>query len=320
MRAIVQDAYGDTQTLRLAGIERPQPADAEVLIRVRAAGVDPGVRHLMTGEPYLVRIASGLSVPKQRVPGLDVAGVVESVGRSVTGLAEGDEVFGTADGSFAEFAITTPARLSRKPASTTFEQAAAVPVSGCAALHAMRDRGLVRPGQRVLITGAGGGVGSFAVQLGRAIGAEVTGVCSGRKADFVRALGASAVIDYQLQEIAGVYDVIIDIAGNRPLSALQPHLAERGRLVIVGGEGGGRWLGGLQRPLWASVRSVAGAQRMGTFYSTERAEDLDVLRAFIDAGQVAPVVDRVYPLQEAVRAIDYLTQQRPPGKVVLSIA
>jgi NADPH:quinone reductase-like Zn-dependent oxidoreductase len=243
--------------LTLRDIDKPTARDGEVLIQVRAAGVDQGVWHLMTGLPYLVRVFGyGLKKPKVPVRGRDVAGVVEAVGNGVSRFQPGDEIFGTCEGSFAEYACAKEGRLALKPANLTFEQAAAVPISGGTALQAVRDGGQVTAGQSVLVIGAAGGVGSFAVQLAKVFGAEVTGVCSGAKADLVRSLGADQVIDYTRDDFAAAgqrYDVILDTAGNRPLSVLRQALASEGTLVIVGGEGGGQLTGGFERSLGAAL-------------------------------------------------------------------
>jgi NADPH:quinone reductase-like Zn-dependent oxidoreductase len=323
MKAIVQDAYGTTEVLRLDEIGTPAIGDDEVLVRVRAAGLDQSVWHLMAGEPYLVRIMGyGLRAPKDRVRGWDLAGRVEAVGGKVTRFQPGDEVFGTCSGSFAEYACARADRLARMPANLAFEQGAAVPTSGYTALQGIRDKGRVRPGHRVLVIGAGGGVGTFAVQLAKAFGAEVTGVCSTAKVDLVRSIGADRVIDYTREDLAdgrNRYDVILDTAGNRPLSRLRRALALRGTLVIVGGEGGGRWLGGIDRQLRAHLLSPFVRQRMGTFIAKERREDLEALRELLEAGTVAPVVDRTFPLGEVPEAIRYLRDGRARGKVVIAV-
>jgi len=323
MKAIVQDTYGSPDVLQLREIDKPVVGDDEVLVRVHAAGVDQGVWHLMAGLPYLVRIAGvGLRRPETRVRGMDVAGRVEAVGESVTRFRPGDEVFGRCDGSFAEYACARADRLAPKPANLSFEQAAAVPTSGYAALQAVRDQGKVRPGQRVLIIGAGGGVGTFAVQLAKAFGAEVTGVCSTTKVELVRSIGADRVIDYTREDFAGGrnrYDVILDIAGNRSLSHLRRALAPEGTLVIVGGEGGGRWLGGTDRQLRALMLSRFASQKLRTWVSTERQEDLQVLHEFLEAGQVTPVVDRTFPLSEVPEAIRYMRKGHARGKVVITV-
>jgi NADPH:quinone reductase-like Zn-dependent oxidoreductase len=323
MTAIVQDAYGSPDVLRLREIDTPVIGDDEVLIRVHAAGVDQGVWHLMAGLPYLLRIAGfGLRAPKNPVRGSDVAGRIEAVGDDVTRLRPGDEVFGTCRGSFAQYACARADRLAPKPSNLTFEQAAAVPISGYAALQAVRDQARVRPAQRVLIIGAGGGVGTFAVQLAKAFGAEVTGVCSTTKTALVRSIGADRVIDYTREDFAdgrNRYDVILDIAGNRSLSQLRRALAGDGTLVIVGGEGGGRWLGGIDRQLRASVLSPFVSQKLGTWISTEREEDLEALRELLEAGKVTPVVDRTFALSEVPEAVRYLRDGRAHGKIVITV-
>jgi NADPH:quinone reductase-like Zn-dependent oxidoreductase len=324
MKAIVQDRYGPPDVLVLEEIDKPAVGDDDVLVRVHAAGVDQGVWHLMAGLPYLVRIMGfGLRAPKVRVRGMDFAGRVEAVGRSVTGPQPGDQVFGTCDGSFAEYACARENRLAPKPVNLSFEQAAAVPVSGCTALHGLRDRGEVRAGQRVLIVGAGGGVGTFAVQLAKAFGAHVTGVCSTAKTDLVRSIGADDVIDYTREDFADGrrrYDVILDTAGNRSLSHLRRALTPRGTLVIVGGERGGRWTGGFERQaLRAPVLSMLVGQRLRSLISAERTEDLQVLRERIEAGEVTPVIDKTYPLSEVPAAIRYMRAGHTRGKVVIAV-
>jgi NADPH:quinone reductase-like Zn-dependent oxidoreductase len=324
MKAIVQDRYGSADVLELGDVDVPVPKDDEVLLRVHAAGVDPGVWHLMTGLPYLVRIFGyGLRRPKFRVRGRDVAGRVEAVGKDVTEFRPGDEVFGICEGSFAEHACARADKLVPKPAKLTFEQAAVVPISALTALQGVRDRGQVQPGQRVLVIGAAGGVGSFAVQLAKAFGAEVTGVCSTTKADLVRSIGADHVIDYTREEFADGtrhWDLILDTAGNRPLPQLQRALTPKGTLVLVGGEGGGRWLGGFQRQLfWAPIRSPFAGQKLRSLTSKERKEDLETLRELLEAGKVTPVIDRTYPLAEAPEAVRYLAQGHPRGKVAVTV-
>ena len=323
MKAIVQDAYGSPDVLELREIVTPVVGGDEVLVRVHAAGVDQGVWHLMAGLPYLVRVAGvGLRAPKNPVRGVDVAGRVEAVGENVTGVQPGDEVFGTCRGSFAEYACARADRLVPKPSNLTFEQAAAVPVSGCTALQAVRDRGKVRPGQRVLIIGAGGGVGTFAVQLAKAFGVEVTGACSTTKVELVRSIGADRVIDYTREDFAdgdSRYNVILDIAGNRSLSHLRRALAREGTLVLVGGEGGGRWLGGVDRTLRALVLSRFVRQGLSTWIATQPKEDLEVLHELLEAGKVTPVVDRTFPLSEVPEAIRYLRAGRARGKVVITV-
>jgi NADPH:quinone reductase-like Zn-dependent oxidoreductase len=325
MLAIVQEAYGCVaeDVLRLAQVDRPAIGTDEVLVRVRAASVDRGTWHLMTGLPNLMRMMGfGLRRPKQPNPGRCLAGTVEAVGASVTAFSPGDEVYGTGDGSFAEFVCAPAGRLARKPANLTFEQAAAVPISGITALQAVRDRAKVQPGQRALIIGASGGVGTFAVQIAKQLGAEVTAVCSTTKMDLVLALGADHVIDYTRDDFAGVgqrYDAIVDIGGNSPLSALRRALAPRGTLVIVGGETGGRWLGGFDRQLRALALSPTVRQKLAVLVSKENAADLSALREFLEAGTITPAIDRSYPLGETAAAIEYCQRGHVRGKVVITV-
>ncbi|WP_049566516.1 NAD(P)-dependent alcohol dehydrogenase [Nonomuraea sp. SBT364] len=316
MKAIVQDEYGPPRVLSLGEVPVPVPGAGEVLIRVRAAGVDYGVWHIMTGLPLVARLGFGLRRPRNRVPGMDVAGVVESVGAGVTALRPGDEVYGAATGAYAQFALARPAKLARKPACLSFAEAAAVPVSG---VTAMRAVGQITAGEKVLVIGAGGGVGSFATQLAVAGGAHVTAVCSTAKAGLVRSLGAEAVIDYTREPLTGTYDVIIDIAGVRPLAQLRGLLTERGRLVLVGGEGGGRWFGGLGRLLAARLITPFTRQRLDPLIALTRTADLDALRDLIEAGAVRPAVGRTYPLAEAPTAVGDLAAGNAPGKLVITV-
>jgi NADPH:quinone reductase-like Zn-dependent oxidoreductase len=328
MKAIVQDSYGAPAVLQLRDIDKPVAGADDVLVAVQAAGVDPGVWHLAAGRPYLVRLmGTGLRAPKSRVRGMDVAGRVEAVGANVSGVKPGDEVFGAcghSGGAFAEYAGVPVDRLAIKPANLTFEQAAVVPVSACTALQGLRDKGQVRPGQGVLITGAAGGVGTFAVQIAKAFGAEVTGVCSSSKLDLLRSLGADHVIDRIAEDFADRtrrYDLIIDTAGNRPLSQLRRALAPYGTLVIVGGEGGNRWSGGFGRQIVrAPLLSLFVGQKLLALMANVNAADLDVVRGLIEAGKVTPVIDRTYPLAEAADAIRYVHAGRARGKVVVSVA
>jgi NADPH:quinone reductase-like Zn-dependent oxidoreductase len=323
MKAIVQDTYGSTDVLGLRDIEKPEIADDEVLVRVRAAGVDQGVWHLMAGLPYPIRLAGyGLRAPKTPVPGADLAGVVEAVADGVTRLQPGDEVFGIGVGSYAEHARAREDKLAPRPANLTFEQAATVPLTGCTALQAVRDAGKVQPGQKVLIIGAGGGVGTFAVQIAKAFGARVTGVSSTTKVELVRSIGADDVIDYTRGDFAESgqrYDVILDIAGTRSVSHLRRALAPKGALVIVGGEGGGRWFGGIDRQLRAQMLSPFIGQKLGTFIAKQSTEDLVVLKGLIEAGKVTPVIGKTYPLSEVPEAIRHLEEGHAQGKVVITI-
>ena len=323
MQAIVQDHYGEADVLRLEEIDVPEIGDDEVLVRVRAAGVDRGVWHLMAGVPYPVRLAGyGVRAPKNRVRGREVAGVVESVGAGVSTLTVGESVFGVAEGSFAEFARAAENKIVRMPANLTFEQAAVSTVSALTALQGVRDHARVEAGQTVLVIGASGGVGTFAVQIAKAFGAEVTGMCSTSKVDLVRSIGADHVIDYTRADItdgAHRYDVILDIAGNRPLKQLRRALMPRGTLVIIGGETGGRWLGGIDRQLRAIVLSWFVGQKLRTFVSSENAEDLRALTELLEAGTVTPVIDRTFPLREAAAAIQYMQDGGARGKIAIRI-
>lgn len=322
MKAIVQDTYGAADVLMLREVERPEVRDDEVRIRVVAAGVDRGAWHLMTGVPYLMRMFGvGLRVPKVRVPGTNVAGRVDAVGKDVTRFQQGDEVYGTCKGSFAEYACAREDRLAPKPANLTFEQAAGVPHAGFAALQALRDHGKVQPGQKVLIVGASGAVGSMAVQLAKAFGAEVTGVCSTSKVDMVKALGADHVIDYTHDDFAegNRYDLILDIGGNSPLSRLRRGLTAKGTLVIVGGEGGGRWIG-MGRQFRALMLSPFVGQKLGTFVAKQNAQDLVVLNESIESGKkVTPIIGRTYALSDAPDAIRDLETGQTRGRIVITI-
>jgi NADPH:quinone reductase-like Zn-dependent oxidoreductase len=324
MKAIVQDKYGSADVLELREVAKPHPGDDEVLIRVHAAGIDPGVWHLMTGLPYLVRIMGfGVRKPKIRIRGLDAAGTVEEAGRNVTRVKQGDPVYGTCDGSFAEYACAKAERFAPKPANLTFGQAAAVPISGMTALNGLRDAGKLEARQKVLIIGAAGGVGNYAVQLAKAFGGSVTGVCSTSKVDLVRALGAEEVIDYTREDFTDGtrrFDLILDTAGRRPLSRLRRALTPQGTLVIVGGEGGDRWLGGFQRQIFAPLRSLFTEQKLIGLMSKETQQGLLTLKDLIEAGKLTPVIGGTYPLSEAAQAIRYLEQGHARGKVVLTIS
>jgi NADPH:quinone reductase-like Zn-dependent oxidoreductase len=323
MKAIVQDRYGSADVLELRDIEDPVAREKDVLVRVHAAGCGPDVWHLMTGHPYLARVMIGFRRPKVVVRGGDVAGTVAAVGAAVTGFQPGDEVMGVAEGSFAKLALGRPDKLVRKPAGLSFEDAAAVPISGLTALQAIRDKGRVQPGQRVLVIGAAGGVGTLAVQIAKAFGAHVTGVCSTSKTDLVMSIGADDVIDYTREEFADGtrrWDLIVDTAGRRSLSHLRRALTPKGTLVIVGGDGGGRWTGGFFRGvLRAPLLSMFVGQRLLGLTSQEKQEDLQTLSELIEGGKVIPVIDRSYPLIEAPDAIRYLEKGHPRGKVVIDV-
>ncbi|WP_067689542.1 NAD(P)-dependent alcohol dehydrogenase [Nocardia jejuensis] len=320
MKAITQDAYGTTETLSYSDVPMPVAGSGEVVIRIKAAGVDPSAWHLMTGLPLVGRLALGLRRPKIRIRGWDAAGVVDSVGAGVTRFAPGDEVFGTVPGSFAEFACAAPDRLQHKPVGLTFEQAAALPTSGMTALAGLRDAGHIQPGQQVLIIGAGGGVGHLAVQIARHFGAHVTGVCSGSKTAMVQALGADRVIDYTRETITGSYDLILDMAGNRPLSEVRALLTPTGTLVLGGGENGGRWMGGTDRSLRATVLSPFTRHRLRALLVLPKPETLTAVAELAASGALVPTLDRTFALPDTPAAIDYLATHHPAGKVVIAVA
>jgi NADPH:quinone reductase-like Zn-dependent oxidoreductase len=323
MAAVVRDRYGDAGVLHQERIGVPEVAENEVLVRVHAAGLDRGTWHLMTGKPYLMRVAGmGFRGPKDRVPGRDLAGVVEAVGSAVTRFAVGDEVYGVGRGSFAERAVAREDQLARKPVSLSFEQAAVVPTSAATALQALTEQGRVQAGQSVLVIGASGGVGSYAVQLAKALGARVTGVASTAKLDLVRALGADEVLDYTRDDYADGtqrYDLILDIAGNPGLARLRRALTPEGTAVIVGGEDGGNLTGGMNRQLRAMLVSRFVGQRLAWFIAKQRASDLERLTAFIEAGQVTPSIDRTYPLDRVPEAMRHLEAGQVRGKVAITI-
>lgn len=323
MKAIVQDKYGSADVLEFRDIEEPLVGENDVLVRVHAAGCGPDVWHVMTGMPYLARLAIGLRKPKLPVLGWDVAGTVDAVGANVTSIKSGDEVMGTTKGSFAELAIAKEEDLVSKPAGLSFEEAGALPISGITALRAIRDEAKVQPDQTVLVIGAAGGVGSLTVQIAKAYGATVTAVCSTSKEDLVRSIGADDVIDYTRQDFTDGsrrWDVIIDTAGRRPLSQLRRALAPKGTLVIVGGDGGGPWTGGFFRGMFrAPIVSLFVGQRLRGLATKVKREDLVALTELIDAGTVTPVIDRTYPLIEAPDAIRYLEAGHAAGKIVITV-
>ena len=327
MKAIVRHEYGGTDQVAMEDRPDPVPGPGEVLVEVRAAGVDRGAWHLMHGEPRLMRLAFGVRRPKQPVLGRELAGVVAAVGEGVTGLAVGDEVMGTAPGgAYAELRCRSADRLVAKPPRWSFEEAAAVPLSGVTAMQAVHDVGGVRAGDRVLVVGASGGVGSFVVQLARHAGARVDAVCGPAKVDFVRGLGAELVVahgpgaDLPFEDgTQAPYDVVIDIGGARPVRRLRRVLAPRGTLVIVGGETGGRWLSGIQRQFGAALVSPLLRQRLRFFVGSEKAADLARLVALAEEGAFVPVVERTWPLVDAAAAIDHLAAGRARGKVVVTV-
>lgn len=321
MLAIVNDAYGPPDGLALREVPTPRPAADEVLVRVRAASVNAYDWHVMRGLPYLVRVQEGLRRPKSNAMGVDVAGQVEAVGARVTRFQPGDEVFGARSGAFAEYVCGAERRFTPKPANLTFEQAAAVPTAGTTALQALRDKGQLRPGQRVLINGAAGGVGTFAVQLANAFGAEVTAVCGPRHVDTVRSLGADRVIDYTAEDFARDgqrYDLILNIAGNRSLLEYRRILRQRGTLVLVGAPRG-QWIGPLATPLKALALSRVVNQNLRPLLATHSDADRLTLKEFIEADKVTPVIDRAYPLRETAEAIRYLEVGHARGKIVIAV-
>ena len=326
MKAIVYRSYGSPDVLKCEEIEMPTAGDDEVLIEVRAASVNPLDWHFVRGIPYFLRMMAGLSKPKITRLGVDLAGKVEAVGRNVTQFKPGDEVFGTGHGAFAEYACSRENKLALKPARLTFEQAAAVPVAAITALQGLRDKGQIQDGQKVLINGAAGGVGTFAVQIAKSLGAHVTGVCSARNVDMVRSIGADHVIDYIKEDFAQKgqrYDLILDNVGNRSFSDCRRVMVAKGILVSNGGgslkENEGSWLGPITGSIAALALSPFMSQKMVTLLASVTNTDLTVLRELMDAGKVTPVIDRCYRLTEVPQAIRYLEEGHARGKVVITV-
>jgi NADPH:quinone reductase-like Zn-dependent oxidoreductase len=319
MKAIVQDRYGSPDVLDLREIDKPVVEDGEVLVRVRAASANPADWHFMRGLPYVMRPQSGLDKPKNGVLGRDVAGQVEAVGKDVTRFRPGDEVFANVGtGGFAEYTCVSEDFLELKPVNLTFEQTAAVPLAGLTALQGLRDAGQVQPEQKVLIIGASGGVGTFAVQIAKSFGADVTGVCSTRNVEMVRSLGADHVIDYTQEDFAQSgqkYDLIFQLAGTRSPSACRRALTPKGTLVLSSGESSGRWIGPVDRIIKAVVLSPFVGQKLGSFLAKPNSDDLQFLKELIEAGKVTPVIDRTYPLSETPEAIRYLEEGHAEGKL-----
>jgi NADPH:quinone reductase-like Zn-dependent oxidoreductase len=323
MKAVVRDSYGTAEVLRVADVERPKPKPGEVLVEVEAAGLDRGAWHLMTGKPYLMRLVFGVRRPKDPGLGRELAGRVVEVGDGVTNFVPGDEVFGIGEGAFAEYSVARADKLALKPASLSFAQAAVVGISGLTALQALRDAGRVETGQKVLITGASGGVGTFAVQLAKAFGAEVTGTASTPKLALVQSLGADHVLDYTHEDFADgsrQYDLIVDLAGNPTLRRLRRALTKTGTAVIAGGEGGGPIAGGTDRQLRARLLSPFVSQRLTSLFSRENAADLEVLRELIEAGQVVPSIDSIVALTEVPQAVVDLENGLVSGKIAVAVA
>ena len=321
MKAIVQDRFGPPEVLELREIDQPEPGDDEVLVRVHAASVNPADWYAMTGTPYLARPQMGLRRPRTRL-GLDLAGVVEAVGGNVARLKPGDEVFGAGAGTLAEYVAVVEDGLVLKPANVSFEQAAAVPVAGLTALQGLRDKGQVRPGQQVLVNGASGGVGTFAVQVAKSFGAEVTGVCSTRNVELAGSLGADRVIDYTREDFTqgdGRYDLLFDVAGSRPWAACRRVLHPRATLVLVGAPKGNRLLGPLDHIGRVRLASLRASQTVVFFISKRRNQDLVALQGLLEAGTVTPVVERTYPLSETAHAFRYLGEGHARGKLVVTV-
>lgn len=321
MKAIVQHRYGNADVLSLEEVARPEVGDRDILVHVAAAGVDRGALHFMTGHPYLMRLGTGLRSPKQVVPGVSFAGRVEAVGNDVSRFRPGDEVYGAAKGTYAEYVAAPAAKVAPKPAALSFEQAAVLPYASFAAVQAVRDHGRVRSGDHVLVVGASGAVGSIAVQVAKALGAEVTGVCGPRGLELTRSLGADHVVDYTHEDFADGsrhYDVIVDVFGRTPVRRLRRALTPRGCLVIAGGEGD-RWIGGTQRQLGAALLSPFVRQRLVTFLAKEDAKTLEVINDLVADGKVSPLLDRSYPLDEASEAIRRLQDGSGSGRIVLTV-
>jgi NADPH:quinone reductase-like Zn-dependent oxidoreductase len=319
MQAITQDTYGSQETLKLADVDKPEIGDSDVLVRVHAASVHVGDWILMTGSPFVMRFATGLRKPNNRVPGTDVAGTVEAVGNNVTSLRPGDEVFGWCAGAFAEYARANEDQFIKKPANLTFEQAAAVGVSASTALQLLRDDGKVQPGQKVLINGASGGVGTFAVQIAKTFGAEVTGVTSTKNVDMVRSIGADHVIDYTRDDFTtgtDRYDLILDNVGNRSMARTRRALTPTGILIS---NGGGHADGKLGRTVRAMLVSMFVRQQAGPTVKTQNHDDLVELKGLVEAGKVMPVIDRAYPLTETPEAIGRVATGHARGTVVITV-
>jgi NADPH:quinone reductase-like Zn-dependent oxidoreductase len=321
MKAVVYYNYGSPDVLKCEEVEKPTAGDNEVLIKVRAASVNPLDWHFMRGTPYIVRIQAGLRKPKVTRLGVDVAGQVEAVGRNVTQFKPGDEVFGACRGAFAEYACTSESALVMKPYNVTFEQAASAPVAAFTALQGLRDKGQIQPGQKVLINGAAGGVGTFAVQIAKSFGADVTGVCSTRNVDMVRSIGADRVIDYTQEDFTKSgqrYDLFFDSVGNHSLLACRRVLNPKGIYIVVGGPDG-RWLGPLAHLIKTLVLSRFVSQNLVMFLARRSKEDLTVMHELMEAGKVIPVIDKRYRLSEVPEAIRYLEEGHARGKVVITL-
>ncbi len=322
MKAIVQHRYGEPDVLALEDVEEPTITDDELLVRVRASSVNPQDWYFVTGTPYLARLSFGLRQPKQHIPGTDMAGVVEKVGSNVTQFQPGEAVFGMRSGAFAEYVSVRPDQIVAKPASVTFEQAAAVPVAALTALQGLRDKGRIDAGQQVLINGASGGVGTFAIQIAKSFGAEVTGVCSTRNVETIRSLGADHVIDYTREDFVQSgqkYDLILDIAGNRSVADRRRAMTPNGTLVLVGGPKASKWLGPLSGFVKVTIGSRRGRQTMVTMLAKNSRDDLATMAELLESGRVKPVIERTYPLAEVAAALSYLGEGHAKGKIVVAV-
>jgi NADPH:quinone reductase-like Zn-dependent oxidoreductase len=323
MKAIVSRCYGSPDVLTLEEIAKPTAADNEVLVKVHAAAVNPLDWHYMRGTPYIVRLDSGLGAPEDPRLGVDFAGTVEAVGRNVKRFRPGDDVFGGRDGAFAEYVNVRENRaVALKPANVTFEQAASVPVAALTALQALRDKGRIQPGQKVLINGASGGVGTFAVQIAKSFGADVTGVCSTRNVNMVRSIGADHVIDYTQEDFTKGgkrYDLVLDTVGNHSLLEYRHVLIPKGIFVIVGGPNNGQWIGPMATPIKAMMLSPFVSQKFVPFLAELKKEDLAIMRDLMQTGKVTPVIDRRYSLSEVPAAIRYLEEGHARGKLVINL-
>ena len=322
MKAMVYDRYGSPAVLELRDVERPDVTDDGVLVRVQAASVNPVDWHMLTGAPYLVRMEAGLRKPKREGLGVDFAGTVEAVGGSVTEFQPGDEVFGARNGALAEYVCVRKA-VAHKPENVTVEQAAAAPVAAISALQGLRDKGRIQAGQQVLINGASGGVGTFAVQIAKSFGAEVTGVCSTRNVEIARSIGADHVIDYTQEDFTRNgrrYDLVLDIAGNRSWSELERVLSKRAAVVVVGGPKTNRFVGPLGQALKLRLASLGGSRRVAApFLAKMNKEDMAVLQNLLAEGKVTPVIDRRYELSEVPEALSYLGEGHAQGKIVINV-
>ena len=322
MKAVVRTRYGTPDALELRELDTPEPADDEVLVRVRAASVNRADWYSLTGRPYVARPTTGLRAPKSERLGVDFAGVVEAVGKDVTTFAPGDEVFGGRDGAFAEYVCVREERaIVPKPANVTFEEAAATPVAGLTALQGLRDKGGIERGHRVLVNGASGGVGTLAVQVAKALGGEVTGVCSPGNVELVRSLGADHVVDYTAEDFTRSdrrYDLIFDVAGNRPWSQLKRVLEPHGTLVLVGGSMANRWFGPLGHIVKVRLATLRGSRRAAFFIAKFNKPDLEVLRELLRTGKLTPVIDRQYELSEIADAFRYMGEGHARAKVVVT--